>query len=242
MHTAICSFDDRATAQRAVDRLLESGFDRRDVHLTHRHADGTRMGDDGRDANDVWDGMEREVAVSRTTLENLGHFFSSLFGKDDAHGHAGTYSRAVERGHYVVVVDAHDEATATRAQNVLHGLEAGDLNVVHRAEQRPLRDMVAERQTMGLHDDVPVNSGLTGMEQSFGTARADMAASHNMDLRREGEMPRERMREEAAMAAGETVRVDNGGMGVRPTGSRDPDDASHAPGLRYSDKDIDKPR
>jgi hypothetical protein len=36
MHTAICSFEHRDAAERARDRLLQAGFDRRDIHLQHR--------------------------------------------------------------------------------------------------------------------------------------------------------------------------------------------------------------
>ena len=41
MHTAICTFEDRAQAEQAAERLVQSGFDRREVHVEHRHADGT---------------------------------------------------------------------------------------------------------------------------------------------------------------------------------------------------------
>ena len=46
MHTAICTFDDRATAEQAVQRLVQAGFDRDDVHIQHRHADGSLMTED----------------------------------------------------------------------------------------------------------------------------------------------------------------------------------------------------
>lgn len=141
MHTAICTFEDPAAAQRAVDRMLQAGFDRRDVHLEHRHRDGTPMEKE----NDAWDGLEREIAVDRSVLERLGAFFGDLFGKDKPHPHHDTYSKAVDRGLAVVVVDAHDEADAMRAQSLMHDMNAADLNVVHRAEQRPLRDIIGSR-------------------------------------------------------------------------------------------------
>lgn len=240
MHTAICSFDDRATAQRAVDRLIEAGFDRRDVHLTHRQADGTQLPTDEEMA-----GMEHEIALGPNVLHSIGKFFGNLFGRDEPH--AGTYTRAVERGHYVVVVDGPDEATAMRAQNMLHGLEPGDMNVVHRAEQPPLRDIVAERQST-LREDVPVTGG-RAMEQTFGTARAEMPPSQNTgmrsgsDLPREREMEREReMQRERELERERAVASSQGGWSEpRATPPRDPDDGSHAPGLRYSDQDPDKP-
>jgi hypothetical protein len=52
----------------------------------------------------------------------------------------------------------------------------------------------------------------TGLEGSFGTARGDMGASHDMDVRREGELfPPERREPERAMASqgwGEQRRLD----------------------------------
>ncbi|HEX7889019.1 MAG TPA: hypothetical protein VF522_06625 [Ramlibacter sp.] len=204
MHTAICTFDNPADARKAVDRLLSSGYDRNDVHLEYRHADGTPMdstepervkarGESGvlmhgepsapGQGTDNWDSLEREVAMDSSRLRRLGHFFGRLFGRDEgAETAAGTYSRAVERGHCVVMVDAHSEEEAERAQQMLHGMEARDLTRVHRAGQPPLRDVVAERQAMGT----------SPMEETFGTARGDMGESHDMDMRQQRDIPMER--------------------------------------------------
>ena len=178
MHTAICTFDDRATAEQAVQRLVQSGFDRHDIHMEYRRSDGSPMRNAGdmeggadhsaEAPNDTWDGLEREVAVGRDVAAKFS-FFERLFGTSHA-DHADVYDSAAERGHCVVIVDAHDEASAERAQNVLHGMESRDFNLLHRAGQRPVRDIVAERQAGG------------SMEQRFGTSRDDMAPSHNRDL------------------------------------------------------------
>jgi hypothetical protein len=141
MHTALCAFDDRARAEQARDSLLQAGFAPPDVHIEHKHA-----ATEGRDANDRWDGQEREIAVDRGVLSSYGHFFASLLGRDNPSGHADTYSQHVERGSYVVVVDADDDAEAQRARTVLDGMRAGDLNVVHRLRQRPLREIVSTRR------------------------------------------------------------------------------------------------
>jgi len=166
MHTAICTFEDRTLAEQAVERLVQAGYSRRDVHLEHRHPDGSPM--EGRD-HDV---------VGKFS------FFERLFGAGKHAPHADTYSGAVERGLYVVLVEHQDELEAERAQNVLHGMEARDLNVVHRAGQEPLRDVLAAREP----DDV---------ERSFGTARGEMGGSHDADVAgAEGEFfPPERPRE-----------------------------------------------
>jgi len=218
MHTAICTFDDPADARRAVDRLLQSGYDRRDVHMEYRHADGTPMetGHARRSeagtppmhgepaaagqANDSWDSLEREVAMDPTRVRRLGDFFRRLFGQDEGAGPTGTYARAVERGHCVVMVDAHSEEEAERAQEMLHGMEARELTRVHRAGHPPLRDIVGERQAVG------TDTG--SLEQQFGTAREDMAPGHHMDVRGEGEFPRERERAMASQGWGEQRRLD----------------------------------
>lgn len=210
MHTAICTFENAADAQRAVDRLVQSGFEPDDVHLEYRHPDGTPMREGQAagsaqeplmhgepaapgQANDNWDSMEREIAMDPSRLKRLGHFFERLFGRDEGAGHAASYQGAVERGLSVVIVDARDEEEADRAQALLHGMEARDMNLVERAGRRPLRDVVGERQA-------------ADMEQQFGTARSDMGPSHNVDLRREGEFPRERAM--ASQGWGEQRKLD----------------------------------
>ena len=138
MHTAICAFDTHEQARQAQDALVAAGFARHDVHIEHKDAAEHRA------SNDQWDGMEREVAVDRGVLSSFGHFFASLFGRDD--GTADTYADHVERGGHVVVVDARDDAEAQRAEALLRDLQGAHLNVVQRADPRPLRDIVATRQ------------------------------------------------------------------------------------------------
>ena len=141
MHTAICAFDTHEQARRAADAVIAGGFDRHDVHIEHKHSTS-----EGPAPNDQWDGLEREVAVDRGVLSSFGHFFTSLFGRDG--GHADTYTDHVERGGHVVVVDARDEAQAQRARTMLHAMEAGHLDVVHRADQLPLRDIIGTRRAL----------------------------------------------------------------------------------------------
>jgi hypothetical protein len=161
MHTAICTFEDRALAEQAVERLSHAGFARHDIHMEHRNPDGTPRDDEGRD-HDV---------VGKFS------FFERLFGAGRGAPHVDKYASAVESGLYVVLVEHQDEAEAERAQNVLHGMEAREVSLHHRPGERPLRDVVAERAG-------------TDLERSFGTAREDMGASHNEDVAREFELER----------------------------------------------------
>jgi stress response protein YsnF len=125
MLTVIGAFDDRAQAQRAVDQLVQRGFDREDVHVEQQEGSG---------------------AVTRpTTHDNdprpdsgggggIGAFFAHLFGGGETHHeHASTYHEAVQRGSSVVVVDARDETQAEQAVDCLHQLGAVDVD--ERAQQ-----------------------------------------------------------------------------------------------------------
>lgn len=140
MHTAICAFDSRDRAEQAVASLVRNGFARHDVHIEHREA----AAEGGRGIASSWNGDQREIH-DRGALSSFGHFFASLLGRDNPSGHADTYARHVERGGYVLVVDADDEAQAQRARTLLQELQAGDLDVLRREQQRPLRDIVGRR-------------------------------------------------------------------------------------------------
>lgn len=204
MHTTICTFDDKTRAHDAVDKLVAAGFARHDLHIEHKH--GYRDGDQ---ANDHWDSLEREVAVDPHVVTAFGRFFARLFGHDHAGGHVNRYAGHVERGSYVVVADTSDPAEAQRARAVLDDLRAGDLTVVHRADQRPLRDIVATRQERMEGDAGMVARGREAYESTGASAS-----------------PIERERAMATNAVSPTTGPD----------LREPE-LERAPGLRYSDKD-----
>lgn len=204
MHTAICAFDDRHRAQEAVDTLVRAGFPRHDLHIEHKHGRA-----EGAGANDRFDGMEREVALDRNVVESFGNFFARLFSRDEGHRHVDTYARHVERGGYVVAVDSSDAAEADRARAMLHDMQAGDLTIVDRRDQQPLRDIV------GLRGD-GTGTGTAGMvERSREPYEGGSSASLG-----------ERDRATASNAISPTTRPD----------LRDPE-LDRAPGLRYADKD-----
>ncbi|MDB5956034.1 hypothetical protein [Ramlibacter sp.] len=146
MHTAICTFDDQARAEQAVASLMGAGFARHDLHIEHKGLGnpGPHSGTDG------WDGMEREVAVDRGRLSSFMQFFGDLFSHVDLSEQVDAYSQHVQGGKYVVVVDTHDQADAERARTLLGGMEARDLNVVHRPALTPLRELVARRGEPGM--------------------------------------------------------------------------------------------
>jgi hypothetical protein len=163
MQTLISVFDDRSNARKAVDRLVKTGFTYDDVHL--KEGDATVPPDDEAVNRDVGERTmhtaEREVAVDRGVLDSLGHFFVSLFGEDDGKKAADGYGKSVQRGHSVVIVDAHTDQEAETAAVILH--EQGAIEVedhetaggtpakpgvrMYQRDARPtLRDLAQQRQ------------------------------------------------------------------------------------------------
>ena len=232
MHTAICSFEHRDIALRARDRLLESGFAERDVHLQHRGPPGSHGGEDPRG----WEGTDHEIAVSRDMVDKVAGFFVHLFGADRNRGEHEVYEKAVDRGFTVVVVDTEDEAEAARARALLHDLQAADLNVIDRPKQRPLHEILGERMP---HRSGGLGGSYQDRSSAFDTEPARPAA--------------ERERERATAAGGPVDKaeapsasrdwVDNGGRDPmadrerRGEAARGEDADLDKVGLRYSDKD-----
>jgi len=119
MQTVFGAFDDRAQAQRAVEQLVQDGFDRADIHIEQQESTQT-LADDQQAAGDRHGGI-------------VG-FFEDLFGSGDStRERASTYSEAVRRGSCVVIVDAQDDAQAERAAICLDN--AGAIDVDERAQQ-----------------------------------------------------------------------------------------------------------
>jgi uncharacterized protein (TIGR02271 family) len=128
MQTVIGAFEDPQLAQRALERLVQAGFDRDDVHVQEGAAGGTTgaMGADTR-------GADRPRDEDHGIMESIGDFFASLFGEDKPTGRSGVYAEAVRRGTSVVVVDADDDDKADMAARLLH--ELGAIDVDERAQQ-----------------------------------------------------------------------------------------------------------
>jgi hypothetical protein len=140
MHAVISAFNDSDTAQRALNRLVQAGIPRQDVHIQERAPAEAGSGvpeeaDERLLGNRATRTAEREVAVGSGALESLGHFFTSLFGVDTPQaGHAHVYSEAVRRGRSVVVVDTANEEEASRAVELMHDLGGVDVHEQGRSE------------------------------------------------------------------------------------------------------------
>lgn len=208
MHTAICSFEHRDVALRARTRLIESGFAEQDIHLQHRGpTDSDAMGEDPR----AWEGTDREIAASRDMVDKVAGFFVHLFGADRNPREHEVYETAVDRGFTVVVVDTEDEAEAARARALLHDLQAADLNVIHRPDQRRVHEIVGER--------LPHRSG------GLGGSYQDRSSAFDSESRTAAE----RERAMAARGAADKAQA--------PSSPRSEDTDLDKVGLRYADKD-----
>lgn len=232
MHTALCAFHDHATAERARDELLRAGFARHDVHL--RHSDSVRHAGDDESRQEMLrhrGGVEHEIALDEGVVERVTGFFGHLFGHD--HPHRETWDGHIEGGRTVVVVDAHDEAEAQRARTLMQDLQAADSNVVHRPNQRPVRDILADTPMAA---DTPLST--QPMAQTRGTLWNDRRAPASND-RSIGST------EERAVASSEPRPTPTGERSVASGEQRSLDlgrDDTDKVGLRYADKgDADKP-
>jgi hypothetical protein len=248
MHTAVCTFQHRDTAEQARERLLRSGWDRHDVHIEHRRDDaGTHAGEDPRG----WSGTDHEIAVDRDMVDKVAGFFVQLFGRGHPEGHDRLYGQAVEQGRYVLVVDARDDTEAQRAHTLLHDLQAEDMAVVHRPSHPPVRDIVGAQEEGGwagsyqdrasafdrgesadLLDKMPAHVESPERTQAAFHGRSTDWTDDRTDERTDDRTEAAR---ERALAAGQVGEP-------RPVDLPDPD--LDRVGLRYADKeqDKDKPR
>lgn len=127
MQTVISAFKDQATAQSAMERLIESGFSRQNVHLEAGQSSGVSSTTTSMDSETSSGSRDGEGIMA-----SVGHFFSHLFGDADS-THAGTYSEAVRRGNTVVVVDVMSEEEEERAADIME--ECGAVDIDKHAEE-----------------------------------------------------------------------------------------------------------
>jgi stress response protein YsnF len=129
MQTVIGAFEDRQQAEQAVQRLVQMGIDRQDVHVEQK---------DQPAGTPQTKTSKTDISAGGGGEEHRG-FFARLFGMDDddADGgyreHVDTFGEAVHRGTSIVVVDAVDDQQAEKAATCLH--EAGAIDIDERATQ-----------------------------------------------------------------------------------------------------------
>lgn len=99
-HTLVAVFDNRSDAQKAMDDLLASGFNRSDLRLSEG---GTRTG-----------ALQEDESMG----DSIKHFFTDLFGSDRS-DRMEQYNEAISRGHYVLTVTAPNEPEVERAADLV---------------------------------------------------------------------------------------------------------------------------
>jgi uncharacterized protein (TIGR02271 family) len=115
-HTLVAVFDNRSSAQSAMDELLSAGFSRTDVSVS---------------SSDTTAGTTAGSTAATTQDEGVGssvkHFFSNLFG-DDHDEHASRYAGAVSQGHYVLTVTTQSDADVERASDAIERFNPLDID------------------------------------------------------------------------------------------------------------------
>ena len=105
-HTLVAVFDNRSDAQKAMDDLLASGFNRSDLRLSEG---GTQTGTTASGA-----GLQEDESMG----DSIKHFFTDLFGSDRS-DRMEQYNEAIARGHYVLTVTAPNEPEVERAADLV---------------------------------------------------------------------------------------------------------------------------
>lgn len=115
MQTVVGVFDNRVDAAKALDILIDSGFDSDHVQLQ------------GRPFVSEPPGQPPDDERSEGFLGTMSTFFSRLFGEHDTLS-PRVYDEAVRRGNFVVTVDASDEEEAEEVEHLLDDAGAIDID------------------------------------------------------------------------------------------------------------------
>src|SRR5919112_6493460 len=103
-NTVIGLFDEASDARRAVQELAAAGFDRDRIDITTAETSG---------ADEAGGGRDGETYGNEGFTDQIGNFFTSLFGDDDRE-RAGHYSETMSRGSTLVTVHANTREEAER--------------------------------------------------------------------------------------------------------------------------------
>jgi hypothetical protein len=122
MQTVVSVFETRQAAERAVDRLLQAGFESNRVH---RH-EGAAPANTAAAASPGSSG-KGDFDADRGLPSSIGHFFASVFGQDPPAGYADRYVELVRRGHSVVVIQSADDEESDRATTIVRELGASHI-------------------------------------------------------------------------------------------------------------------
>lgn len=116
--TVLSTFDDAATAQRAVDALTKEGFLPQNMRI-----EPSALAPDAALASTAAD----RLSDPRHGSGRIERFFEKLLGRTEHADRARDYSHAVGSGRSVVVLDTSSEVSAERAATVMQDFGAYDL-------------------------------------------------------------------------------------------------------------------
>jgi uncharacterized protein (TIGR02271 family) len=126
--TVIGIFDTINEAKQAVQQLESAGFERDFVDISQ--ASSSASGTSDNYTNTSGTATEAVGDAAGRTKDNVGGFFSSLFGDDDE---ADTYAAVTRSGHSLVTVHVDTAEQAQRAAGILDA--AGALDVDNKAAE-----------------------------------------------------------------------------------------------------------
>ena len=110
MRAIIVAFDDRASAQRAVNWLTHGGFSDHAIHLQSGYDETQNLDADGRPS---------AAESSNGFFYEVGNFFGRLFSHAENKSKSENYAEAIRRGSNVVVVDAANNADVDKAERTV---------------------------------------------------------------------------------------------------------------------------
>ena len=115
-HTLAAVFDNRTSAQQAMDELVRCGFPQQDLTLKDSSSES-----DSASAGRVETG-DRDESFG----ESVMHFFSDLFGAHHADTHV--YTEAVNRGNAVLTFRTDDQDKVERAADIIEAYGPIDID------------------------------------------------------------------------------------------------------------------
>ena len=132
--TVVGIFNNADEAQRAVQKLLDNGFDEKNVDYAR-----------GSEAEDYVRDDQYRKEEYREHESGIGRFFKNLFGDDDE---SNRYTRVAKKG-YIVTVHAQSTEEARRASELLDEFGAVDVDETDREYAETNREAVEKDREYG---------------------------------------------------------------------------------------------
>jgi uncharacterized protein (TIGR02271 family) len=153
-HTLVAVFDNRDSAQNAMDALLSADFSRTNVSIS---------------SSDTSAGSAGSATHDDSVGGSVKHFFSNLFGADHD-DHASRYAGAVTQGHHVLTVTAQSDAEVDRASNLIEHFNPLDIDERDAGTSASAMDpsVLSTIRTGGSSLGASMQAGATG-SSSYGT-------------------------------------------------------------------------